>query len=273
MSILKKSLSLILPVMVMAIFLTMPTLVLAGSPLISLETYNDWYYAPIEPVLSDYAAAIEVYRNTYEIDYDYRTTDLNAYAGNPGYNPPLGSPGLVMAWGSDGGSENPQLASWKYVYPQDPNLIGTILSITVTPPVGIWAVSLTLNDQFAGWNTWDWYVASPGNPLPINPGAVPIAPGVATTITLDPNIAANQSGSNVFIPFGFNPAIAISIQADELSAGGFLLFPPNPITNTPRAWNYWSNLNVAPEPVSSLLFVTGGAVLAGKRYLKKRKKT
>jgi len=60
---------------------------------------------------------------------------------------------------------------------------------------------------------------------------------------------------------------------DELSAGGRIVFTPNPITNTPQAWNYWSNLSVTPEPVSSILFVTGGVVLVGKRYWKKRKNT
>jgi hypothetical protein len=239
----KKSLGVIIVVMVLAIFLIMPNQVLA-SPLFSLDTFDDWNQAPISPVLGDYDAANEVYRNMYGVDYEFSPPELYVYEGDTITNPPLEDAGLVMVWG-DISSELPQLASWEYVYPEDPDLIGTTLSITVTPPMGIWAVSLTLNDAALGWNTWAWYVATPGNPLPLlNPGAIPISPNVATTITLDPTLAANQSGSNVFAPGGFNPAIAVSIQADELSAGGFLPFPPNPITFTPQAWNYWSNLSV-----------------------------
>jgi cysteine-rich repeat protein len=239
-----KSLGVIIAILGWAIFLVMPNNAFA-SPLFSLETSDDWAQAPIVPVLDDYPAADEVYRNTYGWDYDYSPPELYVYEGDPGFDPPLDDAGLVMVWG-DSPAALPQLAAWEYVYDEDPNLIGTTLTITVTPPMGIWAVSLTLNDAAGGWNTWDWYVATPGNPLPFpfNPGATPLIPNVATTITLDPTIAANQSGSNVFVPNGFNPAIAISIQADELSAGGGFLFLPNPITGTPQAWNYWSNLSV-----------------------------
>ncbi len=253
---------------ILAILLAIPNLVFAGSPLFSLDTFDDWNTAPINPVLSDYDAANEVYRNMYGIDYEYSAPELYVYEGDSGYNPTLEDPGLVMVWG-DFGAELPQLASWEYVYPEDPNLIGTTLSLTVTPPIGIWAVSLTLNDAALGWNTWDWWVATPGNPLPLLPGATPIIPNAATTITIDPTIAANQSGSNMFALGGFNPAIATTIQADELSAGGFMTFPPNPITGTPQAWNYWSNLTVAPEPVSSTLFIVGGATLGIRRFRKK----
>ncbi len=215
------------------------------SPVFSLETFDDWNQAPISPVLGDYEAADLVYRGLYGLDYEYRPPELYVYEGDPGFDPPLEDAGLVMVWGDTPGPL-PQLASWEYVYPEDPNLIGTTLSITVTPPIGIWAVSLTLNDAAGGWNTWDWWVATPGNPLPfpMNPGVIPLAPNSATTITLDPTLPANQSGSNIFIPGGFNPAIATTIQADELSAGGFFPSPPNPITGTPQAWNYWSNLSV-----------------------------
>ncbi len=139
----------IITAVVLSILLTFPVQVQA-SPLFSLETFDDWNIAPISPVLSNYDSANEVYRNYYGIDYEYNVPELYVYEGVPVYDPPLEDPGLVMAWGDYSAPELPQLASWEYVYPEDPNLIGTTLSVTVTPPIGIWAVSLTLNDAVLG---------------------------------------------------------------------------------------------------------------------------
>jgi hypothetical protein len=281
MRVLKKSLGFILPVMVMAIFLTIPIQVQA-SPLFSLDTLEDWELAPINPVLSPHPSANEFY-GTEGTDFLYVPPDpplgdLYVWEGDGSEATP--DAGLVMTWGDPAADPDiPQLAAWEYVYPEDPNLIGTTLKLTVTPPAGIYAVSLALNDAALGWNAWDWWVATPGNPLPLNPGAVPLAPGVPTVITINPVVNANQSGSNIFATspvFGFNPAIATTIQADELAAGpgGWATFPAVPVVGGQQPWNYWSSMSVTvvPEPISSILFVTGGATLGFMRFRKKFKK-
>ena len=249
----------------------------AGTPYFSLDTLDDWDTAlndgRISPVPDSYPAATEHY-GTEGVDFLYTTPELYVYEGDS--NPGTEDAGLVMYWG-DPSTDLPQLASWEYTYPEDPNLVGTILSLTVMPPPGIWSVSLTLNDAAGGWVSWDWNVNTPGNPL----GPGPINPGMPYSITIDPTILAPQAGSTSFalnLAAGFNPAIATTIQADELAANpgpgglGWQQFPPVPVVGGVKPWNYWSNASVTPEPVSSILFVTGGTVLGLRRYWKKRRK-
>jgi hypothetical protein len=232
-----------------------------ASPLFSIDTSDDWEanlaQGTVKPVTSNYDAAIEVYNNIYGLDYLYTppeipTGGLYVYEGDGIPGSGTEDAGLVMTWGDPAPADPtmPQLAAWEYVYDLDPNLIGTTLKLTVTPPAGIWAVSLTLNDAALGWNTWDWVVA--GSPLPIiNPGAIPLPVNVPTTITINPVIAANQSGSNVFASGGFNPAIATTIQADELASGpgsgAWATFPTVPVIGGQQPWNYWSALSVISD--------------------------
>jgi hypothetical protein len=283
LSILKKSLGFFLPAMVMALLLTIPLKVQAGSPLFSLDTFNDWDAAltdgRISPVLGPYPAADEHY-GTEGLDYLYVAPE--PFSGGDLYvmdgiteNPDAG---LVMAWGDPDPVPDqaflPQLSAWEYTYPEDPNLVGTLLKLTVMPPPGIWSVSLTLNDAAGGWVSWDWNVI--GAPPPFAPGV--LTPGAPNPITINPTILGPQAGSTSFAlapGIGFNPTIATTIQADELAAGpgggGWNQFPPAPVINQQQPWNYWSSLSVVPEPVSSILFVAGGATLGFRRFWKKRK--
>ena len=256
-----KFIGVLIMVLTFTLLLTMPNQVLSLGldPTFTLDTFDDWNSAPISPVLENYEAAFEHYTVMGGIDYMYTAPQLYVFEGDG--SPETEGSGLVMAWGNSE-IDLPQLAAWEYTYPEDPNLIGTQLNLTVMPPMGIWAVSLTLIDAAAGWNSWDWWVATPGNPLPLNPSAIPIAPNAPMIITIDPTIAANQSGSNNFAPAGFNPAIATTIQADELAAnpGSWQQFPPVPVVGGQQPWNYWSNVSVTtpiPEPSTMLLLGSG----------------
>ena len=252
----------------------MPIQVLA-TPYFSLDTFDDWDTAlndgRISPVESPYDAAAEHYGIEGE-DYVFTTPELYVWEGDG--SPETESPGLVMYWGDPAADPDlPQLASWEYTYPEDPNLTGTKLKLTVMPPLGIWSVSLTLNDAAGGWVSWDWNVNTPGNPL----GPGPINPGTPYTITIDPTILGPQAGSTSFAlnpAAGFNPTTAISIQADELAAGAgaWQQFPAVPVVGGQQPWNYWSSVSVVPEPISSTLFLVGAGTLGFRRYWNKRRK-
>jgi hypothetical protein len=246
MRVITKSIGVVLVVMSLSFLLAMPNHVFA-SPLFSLETFDDWDTAlndgRISPVLDPYPAADEHY-GTEGIDYIFVPPD-------PLYImeeiPEVSDAGLVMAWGdpAPANPDLPQLSAWEYVYDEDPNLVGKMLHLTVMAPLGIWSVSLTLNDAAGGWISWDWNVNTPGNPL----GPGPINPGLPYSITIDPTVLGPQAGSTSFAlapGIGFNPAIVISIQADELAVGpaGWTQFPPVPVTGGLQPWNYWSSLSV-----------------------------
>ena len=242
-------------------------LALAGlaraSPLITLNTQGDWQAALGAPTItpvSNYYDALGAHYGTLGTDFIQVTPELmaldNAQSGGLG-------DGLLMYWG-DPTSDLDQVATWEYTYPSDPDLRGTTLTLSVNtpgvPPLapGILSVSLTLNDLAGGWVSWDWNVGPGG----------PIFPGMPYTVVIDPTVLAPQSGSTSFAlaPGGFNPAIATSIQADELSVGaaGWAAFPPVPVVGGAKPWNYWTNLQVSiPEPsiVVMLLSLAGMGAL------------
>ena len=66
---------------------------------------------------------------------------------------------------------------------------------------------------------------------------------------------ATQIGDNISVSFG----------------GGYWYFEAPTAPPYDETWNYSMSLGVAPEPVSSTLFIVGGATLGFRRFRKKRK--
>jgi hypothetical protein len=233
-----------------------------ASPLFSLDSADDWDTAlgdgRIEPVLGLYPALTEHY-GTEGVDFTYVTPELFvATAAESGQS----DDGLVMHWGNDE-VDLQQVAAWEYVYDLDPDLTGTLVNLTVMAPAGILSVSLTLNDSVGagGWASWVWS-------LP------PIVAGVPYSITIDPSIMLNQSGSTGFaqsvVPYDLTKTI--SIQADELSiapgaaGAAWTVFPPVPVVGGTTPWNYWSAMSVTPEPATILLLGFGGLLLRRRKH-------
>lgn len=257
MKALKMSLGRIIAAIVLTCLMAFPGGVMA-SPQLSLQTKSDWKTAldegRITPVTS-YYDALGAHYGTLGVDFIQVTPGL--YALDDAESGGLGD-GLLMTWGN-GASNLPQVASWQYNYPDDPNLAGTKLNFTIMPPPGILSVSLTINDAAGGWISWDWNVTPRG-------GQGPLFIGVKTAITIDPNIFGPQ-GASSFAVWGFNPAIATTIQADELAVGAnqWNVFPAVPVIGGAQPWNYWSQVSVVPIPPSILLLGAGLLGLAGLR--------
>jgi len=273
-----------------AVVLALPLQAVA-DPLFTLDDYGDWNGAPITPVGlvspgDPYYDALEANYGDFGTEFLQVEPQLYVYkdGDDPAY-PDLGD-GLVMHWGNPTPSDPsiPQVATWEYTYPADPDLTGTRLILSVNtpnvPPIfpGVTSVSLTLNSVdvagLPGWASWTWNVGLAG----------PIFPNVPFTVNLDPTLPAMQSGSSTFrqsvavpgLTSAYDVTRVTTIMADELAvgpgvAGGWVNFPPVPAVGGAKPWNYWSGMQVVaiPEPVTMLAVGLGVASLGG--YLRKRR--
>lgn len=251
-----------------------------ATPVINLETEADWDAAlgtTIFPVEDPYPALDYHYGTEYP-DYIQVVPELYAYEDS---ETGLGD-GLVMAWGDDT-QDVPQVASWEYVYPVDPDLTGLTLKLSVNAPSvpalppSILSVSLTLNDLAGGWASWAWNVGPAG----------PILPNTPYTVVIDPTNVGPQSGSSSFWASGvaglagpvFDEKITTTIVADELAVGPgggpafWATFPPVPVTGGAKAWNYWTGLQVQqiPEPSSIVLWSVIALAFGGIGWYRRRK--
>ena len=151
-----------------------------ASPLFSLDTQADWQNALNSGKISEVTAKYDAldHYGIEGIDYAVATATLSAL--NNAQSGGLGD-GLQMEWGNDE-NDIAQVAAWEYTYDADPDLTGTILSLTVTPPASvppvILSVSLTLTDTAFGSMSWFWDVIPPG------PGPTGVPMGIPSLITL-----------------------------------------------------------------------------------------
>ncbi|MBI5374568.1 MAG: PEP-CTERM sorting domain-containing protein [Candidatus Schekmanbacteria bacterium] len=261
----RKPLAVVVLLVALSTFLLIFPQYLQANPsdsFVSLKTQSDWQNALADGRIASvttYYDALGAHYGVIGEDFIQVPPELLAAGSESG----LGD-GLLMYWGNSE-SELSQVATWQYTFPEDPNLIGSLISTTVIAPAGVQSVSLTINDGLGGWISWDWNVG----------GAGPVTPGVPYNVVINPAVFAPQSGSTSFAFAGFNPAIAVSLQADELAVGfnNWNNFPPVPIIGGIKPWNYWTSLTVAPpvpEPSTMMLLGAGllGLLAIGRRKIK-----
>lgn len=153
--------------------------------------------------------------------------------------------GLVMVWRSDLSGEFS--SAWKYVYTSDPDLTGTTINVTVTPPqfspstgAQVNTVSFGIQDQFGAIRSWNW-TCGPGG-LPWN---------MPTQITINPGILSVFATNPVASGFANNPVFQLTqsqnfiVDENAKWVGGAQGIPP-PGQSLSGMWNYWHNIFVTP---------------------------
>jgi hypothetical protein len=84
------------------------------------------------------------------------------------------------------------------------------------------------------------------------------------TNLLDISLSDGSNNISIAVPDGDNIEVFFGVQAISDP-------PPYKVGATRNAALTFSAA-VVPEPISSILFITGGTLLAGRRYIKRNKK-
>jgi hypothetical protein len=246
------------------------------SPHFALISAEDWQEAledgRIQPFnLGNWNDYMDQFNDPCNIDdpgFLYPPTEfmdpcLYVYPGDDDPFDPDGNPddaGLVMRWGPEADpSEGERASAWKFVYPADPDLTNSTITVTVEPPCGMQQVSLGMQDINGNRRSWFWNVAPSGTPSPPPAGSLLCSPKpgipVQTTITIDTSktgvtaatpTAANYS--NFTGPPAFDITQVMSISFDENNLWVASVTAPVPGSGTTASWNYWRNLIVAANP-------------------------
>ncbi|MBN1256793.1 MAG: hypothetical protein JXA52_03720, partial [Planctomycetes bacterium] len=167
--------------------------------------------------------------------------------------------GLVMSWGDN--SDEEFAAQWRYVYEEDPNLVGWTIKAQVLAPVGINSISLGIYDlptPVPGGmaRSWTWTVGPAGV----------IPHGVITWVTayIAPaglGTVADAPGASSFFDNGVDPTNILSLGFDENGNGaGMAQAVPGSSPPIFQPWNYWGAILVVPEPATISLLALGGLV-------------
>ncbi len=187
----------------------------------------------------------------------FMPAQLWVYGGGGGGGLDPNDAGLVMFWG-DQTPPLPPLPSgnyatgFKFEYGEDPSLVNSTITITVTPPQfgptgQVNAVSFGIVDGAGLRRSWWWSCPAP---IPWN---------VPTTIAINTAIAGVAAATPVATGYanapGFNLANSISFIVDENFQwiGGPQPVPPPGGAPVWGMWNYWHNFfvtnNTPPMPV------------------------
>ncbi|MGQ9581260.1 MAG: DUF7901 domain-containing protein [Armatimonadota bacterium] len=156
--------------------------------------------------------------------------------------------GLVMVWTPEVGSPDVNYSSgWKYDYHIDPDLTGSTITVTITPPQlspltgnQVTNVSFGVQDINGFQRSWHWGVGAFG-PLPWN---------VPTTITINPGVLGVNATNPPATGFANNPFFNLTMSQqlifDENAIWVANVGVPPPGQQIPGIWNYWHNIAVTP---------------------------
>ncbi len=176
--------------------------------------------------------------------------------------------GLVMMWGNGTEANGDYASAFKYVYAEDPDLTGCVVTTTVYPPCGMLVVSLAISDINGNIRAWYWNVAPLGGPTP--PGTIPCSnvpgpgPGATpTNISVDLSKTGVGAATPVAASYANNPAFDITkaqdFKFDENNNFIAQTQIPAPGSGIVANWNYWKNIVVTkktpPQAVDSKFYV------------------
>jgi len=151
-----------------------------------------------------------------------------------------------MAWGDPAVSQGSHSSAWTYAYPDDPDLSGATITITVKPPCGMNVVSFGMQDISGNIRAWYWNVAAAAGPGTLQCG---VPTPVSVNGALTGVVAATPTAASYMNNPGFDITQVVNFIVDENFSwvGGPTPVPP-PGQAIPRMWNYWYDVIVTPNP-------------------------